>query len=71
MPFSLDLRLRCIPERQIGSLEIVMIQPIGDLDIRFVKRHEIILPDVLLLEDPGESDNHSVLLLFFDVMYSL
>lgn len=43
------------------SLEIVMINPIGDLVVRFVKRHEIMLPDALLLEAPKESLDHAVL----------
>jgi len=46
----------------MGSLEIVMINPIGNLIVRLVKRHEIMLPDALLLEAPEESLDHAVLL---------
>lgn len=48
----------------MGSLKIVMINPIGNLIIRFVKRCKIMLPDVLFFEDPEESLYHSVLFRF-------
>ncbi len=46
----------------MGSLEIVMINPIGNLVVGLVKRHKIILPDALFLEAPEESLDHAVLL---------
>ena len=46
----------------MGSLEILMINPIGDLVVGLVKRHKIMLPDALLFEAPEESLDHAVLL---------
>ena len=45
----------------MGSLEIVVINPISDFVVRLIKRNEIMLPHTFLFETPKESLNHAVL----------
>ena len=56
-----NLCRRGIPKHRIGSLRIVIINPIRYLVIRFIEQNDMMLPDTFFLKTPEESLDHAIL----------